>query len=341
MSLPGPVPSYYRICRGFRTPNYNLLNLVGALLALSGWFQIIRLAQDKELERWRRPVAVTICAIGFAITALVKPTTAASLSGVVVLLTLVFGRRAVLDILVAGILSCLLVVLVLVAIDGDPSVAITRYRNGLAEVELLQSGQSLAHLPHTFDLQLGSRELISLSWMAALGPAVSIILSTNRWAPARMLVCALVFVIQFVLFRDLLADPEYNFGVAHWAIGVLTLTGISMSWLLTRWRTPSDGADWRYIAVFLALIFAPFAYGIGTNNLIWWAAAHAGVFWSCATALFAILAAPHTMRLPWLRFTMAASVCLVAETMLYAIKKSLSNNRVFMGADRVDFVCIQ
>ena len=302
------------------TPNYNLLNIFGMLLALAGWFQIIRLTEVGGLDGWRRPVALATCALGFAITFLVKPPTAATLSVVVTLLTLAFGRRALLHVLVAGFLSCLLVVLVLLAIDGDLSAVITRYRKGLYQSELSQSNHDLAHmLSNSFDLPLGYRHWISLSLMAALGPVVSIALSLDRWPPARTLVCALVLAIQFVLFHHLLASSQENFGVAHWAIGLLTLTGIATTWLFARWRTPSDGADWRYVAVVLAVIIAPLAFAFGTNNPIWWQAAHAGIFWTSAIALFAVLAAPRTMRLPWLHFTIAASACLAVQSVLAAI----------------------
>jgi hypothetical protein len=75
--------------------------------------------------------------------ALVKPTTAAVLAIGITGLTLPFERRALTDVIFAGSLSFLSVVLILLAIDGDLSTVIERYRTSLAYNELAQAGHDL------------------------------------------------------------------------------------------------------------------------------------------------------------------------------------------------------
>ena len=60
-------------------------------------------------------------------------------------LTLPFGRRALMDVIFAGSLAFLLVVLVLLAIDGDFSSVILRYRNSLVYNEVFQAGHDMNH----------------------------------------------------------------------------------------------------------------------------------------------------------------------------------------------------
>ena len=123
------------------TPNYNLLNLFGVLIIFAGWFRILEPSEDAPW--WSRPGAMVVFALAFAIVALVKPTTAAVLAIGVTGLTLPFGRRALIDVVFAGSLSFLLVVLVLLSIDGDLTTVILRYRSSLAYNDLFQAGHDM------------------------------------------------------------------------------------------------------------------------------------------------------------------------------------------------------
>jgi hypothetical protein len=151
------------------TPNYNLLNLFGVLMIFTGWFRIFAMAGNAASGRWQRPMAIVICALGFAIVALVKPTTAAALAIGITAFTLPFGRRALMDVVIAGSLSLLLVVLVLLAIDGNPSTVILRYRNALADNELAQSGHDPGSLFKFFDWKLGAEMLLGIFAAYLLG----------------------------------------------------------------------------------------------------------------------------------------------------------------------------
>jgi hypothetical protein len=126
------------------TPNYNLLNLFGVLIIFTGWLRIFATSEDAASQWWCRPGAIVVFALGFVIVALVKPTTAAVLAIGVTGLTLPFGRRALIDVIFAGSLSFLLVVLILLAIDGDLSTVIVRYRNSLVYNELFKAGHDLS-----------------------------------------------------------------------------------------------------------------------------------------------------------------------------------------------------
>jgi hypothetical protein len=139
------------------TPNYNLLNLFGVLIIFTGWLRIFATSEDAASPWWRRPGAIVVFALGFAIVALVKPTTAAVLAIGVTGLTLPFGRRALIDVIFAGSLSFLLVVLVLLAIDGDFSTVILRYRNALVYNDLFQAGHDLSRL-----LTVGAETLLGI-----------------------------------------------------------------------------------------------------------------------------------------------------------------------------------
>jgi hypothetical protein len=83
---------------------------------------------------------MTVFAVGFTIVALVKPTTASVLAIGITGLTLPFARRALTNVIFAGSLSFLLVMLVLLSIDGELPTAIPRYRTTLSYSEL-SSGQ--------------------------------------------------------------------------------------------------------------------------------------------------------------------------------------------------------
>jgi hypothetical protein len=125
------------------TPNYNLLNLFGVLIIFTGWLRIFETSEDATSPWWGRPGAMVAFALGFAIVALVKPTTAMVLAIGVTGLTLPFGRRALRDVIFAGSLSFLLLGLILLAIDGDISTVILRYRNSLVYNDLFQAGHDL------------------------------------------------------------------------------------------------------------------------------------------------------------------------------------------------------
>jgi hypothetical protein len=301
------------------TPSYNLLNLFGVLIIFTGWFEICRTGGEPSSRRWRRFISAAVCGVGFAVVALVKPTTAAALAVVLTSLTLAFGRRALADIVGAGVVSFLLVVLVLMVIDGDPSAIIMRYRSALQNNELSQSGHDLHGLFAGLDLRLGYRGWATLLLMAVLGPLVSMALSADGWKlSTRLVICAGVLSIQFFLARPLIT---FNYNISFWSLGVLTLTGIFTSRLLNRGVTPEFGEDRRYIALLLGAFFAPVAVGFGTDAGIWQAVVHAGLFWALTIALLVVLAAPRTLQLLWLHFTMAATACLVIEAMIFSVQR--------------------
>ena len=90
------------------------------------------------------PGAIVVFALGFAIVALVKPTTAAVLAIGLTGLTLPFGRRALTGVIVAGSLSLVVVVLIVLAIDGNLSTAILRYRNSIVYIDIAQDGHDIS-----------------------------------------------------------------------------------------------------------------------------------------------------------------------------------------------------
>jgi hypothetical protein len=299
------------------TPSYNLLNLFGVLIIFTGWFEICRIGREPPSRRWCRLIPVAVCGVGFAVVALVKPTTAAALAVVLTLLTLAFGRRALANIVCSGVVSFLLAVLVLMLIDGDPSAIIMRYRTALQNNELSQSGHDLHGLITSLNLMLGSRGWTALLLMAILGPLVSMALFADGWKlSTRVTICASVFAIQFFVSVPLIT---FNYSISFWALGVLTLTGTFTSCLLTRNLGPKIGEDRRYFALLLGAFLAPIAIGFGTGAGIWQAAAHAGLFWTLTIALLVVLATPRRLRLPWLHFTMAATACLVIQATIFSV----------------------
>ncbi len=301
------------------TPSYNLLNLVGVLIIFTGWFEICRTDGEPSSGRWRRFIPVAVCGVGFAVVALVKPTTSAALAVVLTFLTLAFGRRALAAIICAGVVSFLLVVLVLMLIDGNPSAIIMRYHSALQNNELSRSGHDLRGMITGLELTLGYRGWGTLLLMAVLGPLVSMALSADGWKlSTRLVTCAVVLAIQFFLARPLIT---YNYSISFWSLGVLTMTGILTSRLLSRDVAPEIGEDRRYIALLLGAFLAPVAVGFGTNVGIWQAAVHAGLFWTLTIALLVVLATPRTLQLPWLHFTMAATACLVIQATIFSVKR--------------------
>jgi hypothetical protein len=125
------------------TPNYNLLNLFGVLIIFAGWLRMFATPEGAAPQSWYRAYAIIVFALGFMIVALVKPTTAALLAIGLTGLTLPLGRRVLVDVIFAGALSFLLVVLFLVLIDGDLSTVILRYRTSLVYIGLAQGGHDV------------------------------------------------------------------------------------------------------------------------------------------------------------------------------------------------------
>ncbi|MCP3384597.1 hypothetical protein NLM31_29915 [Bradyrhizobium sp. CCGUVB4N] len=146
------------------TPNYNLLNLLGVMLIFGGWFRFLTIPERAMLVGWRSSLVTLAFAIGFAIVALVKPTSAPVLALGVMALTLPFGRRALIEVIAGGALSIVLAVLALVAIDGSLAGAIMRYRNVLALNELSGTGHDL---DSTF--AVGAGMLLGIAGSYALG----------------------------------------------------------------------------------------------------------------------------------------------------------------------------
>jgi hypothetical protein len=307
-------------CLWIPTPSYNHLNLFGALVVFIGWLQIIGAAHDSASRRGRRFTAIAICGAGFAIVALVKPTTAAAMAIVLTPLTLVFGRRALMDIVAAGVVAFVLVVLILIGIDGDPVNAVARYRSALHLNALSQSSHDWDGFSRTFTLHLKFPDWLSLGVMAALGPLVAVAIWLDRKL-ALLLACGVVFVAQGVLFHPLLIEPNTNYGVSNFSLGALTLTGLATTWLLMR-RNPgnADTTDWRYLVVLLALLLAPVGFAFGTNTLIWWGAVRAGIFWIMGVVLLITLAAPPVARLRWIQFVTATCAFLLLQSIFYAVQ---------------------
>jgi hypothetical protein len=144
------------------TPSYNLLNLFGVLIAFIGWFRVLARAGDTASKSWHPFVAIVTLALGIALVALVKPTTAAAVGVGITVLTLPFGRRALTDVLIAGASSFLFFSLVMLAIDGSPSVVVSRYRGALLDNQIAQSGHDLTGLFNSFDRKLGAKLLVGL-----------------------------------------------------------------------------------------------------------------------------------------------------------------------------------
>jgi hypothetical protein len=203
------------------TPNYNLLNLFGALIIVACWLRILEAPEDSPW--WRRPGAMVAFALGFAIVALVKPTTAAVLAIGVTGLTLPFGRRALTDVILAGGLASVLVVLVLLSIDGDLSTVILRYRSSLAYNELFQAGHDMNR---TF--ALGAETLLGVFGAYLLGRQIKKGLGADPRNVA--LLTALIFVPIAIAFG--------------------TNTGILRS-------APRAGIFWVVAATFGIMIAAP------------------------------------------------------------------------------------
>jgi len=231
----------------------------------------------------------------------------------------VFGYRAFIDILAAGVVAFLLVVLILVGIDGDPVTAVMRYRNALYLNKLSQSNHDWNGFFKAFELSFGFHDRVSLASMAALGPIVSIVIWLDRKF-AQLLVCGAFLVAQCVLFHPLLVDPNYNYAVSNFSLGALTLTGVATTWFLTRREPKHPATDWRYIAVLLALLFAPIGLAFGTNTQIWWGAVRAGIFWTIAVVLFITLAAPPSARHRWIQFITATCALLLVQSIVYAVR---------------------
>jgi hypothetical protein len=109
-------------------------------------------------------------------------------------------------------------------------------------------------------------------------------------------------------------------------LGVETLIGLFAAYSIGRRLQYVRNANPRYVAVLIALFFAPIAVAFGTNAGILRSAPRAGIFWVVAMALVIVMAAPPKIRLPWLYLTMAACACGVLIALVHAIQKPYRMN---------------
>jgi len=221
------------------TPNYNLLNLFGALIIFAGWLRILAASECAVSPWWRRPGTIVVFALGFAIVALVKPTTAAVLAIGITGLTLPFGRRALVDVIFAGSLSFLLVVLVLLAIDGDFSTVILRYRDALVESDLFQAGHDLGHsltvgvgtllgifAAYLLGLQLkkggGADQRHVAILVALIFAPIAIAFGTNTGILKSVPRAGVFWVIAIALVIMIAAPPRIRLPLLHFTMAVST-----------------------------------------------------------------------------------------------------------------------
>jgi len=289
------------------TPDYNMLNLCALLLFFSGLLDAARFGSmgDGRSSFYRDTLGpAALCGVGITLMALAKGTTAVL---AVVLgfawVVLLRPRRPFACIILTGLLAAVLLAIAMIVIDGDISTFID---HKIRAFEALNPPGTRGDVhgimtsvagPFSKERWKIAEALISAAILFALGLAWSCLLtsvrSEARWRWAAHVIAA-VIAILVLWWRD--QDIQYLetfMGFRLWRLPlafVLIAFAMRILWL-KRFRI--DRSQARILMAAGLLAVAPVAYSFGTDNLLIWHMAGAGIFWAAAMmVLTALLPGP-------------------------------------------------
>lgn len=289
--------------QGWRaTPNYNILNLCALFLLFAGLFDAARLDRNLHTAIYDRATIgrAALCAVGIDLMVLTKATTAviAIPVGIVALLLLRKRHAQYFIALTAGIAALFLVIWIMV-IDGGfaafmnsklRTLGYLRTSNG--DVHGIAASVSGAFSKKWIDV-LGASSfaailfVLGLFWSCLLVPPRSK-RAELQWAA--YIVAAVIGVLVF-WWRDQDLQLMQSFrGFRLWRLPLLfVLLAFALRVL---WLTKFD-IDSQRMRIFISatiLAIMPVAYAFGSEALLVWKVAEAGIFWACAMILLAGMA---------------------------------------------------
>jgi hypothetical protein len=297
------------------TPNYNLLNLCGVLLFLSGVLMATAPnGSGNGAGRGEGPVwQAGLAGLGLCLTLVAKPTTTVA-GGLLGLLWIMVWppRRYLLAILVAAATAIGLYGGIIFLFDGNISDFLARKAFALNAMAVLDRGNSISGLKHTLFGPLLERGVPKVIAVGSLSIALlSLMLVWWRLAlSGRAVLAGALAVLSALLVGILRARdgmwpmPSTAFHAWHFAILLAMAAIVALSL-----RLLEVGAGRRRLLAGAAILaFTPLAYAIGTNSTIALQVSGAAIFW-CAAAILLIGATPKEARqrlLPAAAFLMAS-----------------------------------
>lgn len=309
--------------QGWRaTPNYNILNLCALLLLFAGLFDAARLDHNLQSEAIYDGATIAraaLCAFGIDLMLLTKATTPViAIPLGIVPLFLLRKRHALYFIgLTAGIAALLLIIWIMV-IDGGFAAfmssklrAISYLSTPDGDVHGITASVSGAFSKKWIDV-LGASSFAAILFVLGLIWSCLLVPPRSKRAELQWAAYIVAAVIGFLVFwwrdQDLQLMQSFR-GFRLWRLPLLfVLLAFTLRIL---WLTKFD-IDSQRMRIFIAaaiLAIMPVAYAFGSEALIVWKVAEAGIFWAGAMILLAAMApiADRDHLLPAIAFLCGAT----------------------------------
>jgi hypothetical protein len=266
------------------TPNYNTLNMYGALLVAAGLVPRPSLA----FASGPRPIGLLIAdgslvAIGLAVCFLAKPTTPVVLAPLVLLNIARLDRRVLFATTASGG-AIAIVMATLLAIDSTPHAIIERYSDERGWRLILQSGHDLASLLSPRMPILTGQRLLSLLLTIAAGFILAGTADRSAWRPT---FAARAVALLFVVLAA--GTIGIHFYATEWnlifPLTIPVFAVASAGYLIATGRQSDARNDWRLLTTGGVLMAIPIAVGFGSAATLPVSASLAAVFWIAGTLL--------------------------------------------------------
>ena len=270
---------FYRVW--LLTPNYNTLNLYGALLVAAGLVPRLGPGTPQASLQSARSLVVdgVMIAVGMTLCFLAKPPTAALLT-FIVLLVCVGSWRNIQFACAALAGAAILTAATLLAIDHTPSAIVARYVNSRALQLSLQSGHDVASLVSSLDPGWLWRNIRLVSTSLAFAGALVVAARAGQRPMVRpMAVVASLGIVAFAAIWMWTAPA---------ALALPLLAVACVAWrLLSSDNETTRPVAWGLLRVAAVLMVFPFALGFGSNIPISHTSGLYAVFWVAGTLLIA------------------------------------------------------
>ena len=292
------------------TPDYNMLNLCALLLFFSGLLESVSLDRDRE-TRAASFVGllgpVLLCAASLTIMALTKASTAVSAIALGAAWTVLLRPpRPILSLALTALLSLGLLVFAATLIDGSISDFVAVKMQALDAFKSPDGNGDLhgiaASVVGVFAKQWWKvAEAVSFaSILLCLGLIWSwLITRSSQTAQARGYAYFAVAAIGLILLWSRVEDLQIGqtfmgFRVWRLPLALVLLALAARVAFLTRFRLDRQQRRIAFAAVLITL--APASYSIGTDNLLIWHMAGAGIFWAAAMMLLTKFVSPQARQ---------------------------------------------
>ena len=297
------------------TPNYNQLNLCGALLILWGLLTASVPAGQKSADGalWRHAIApAALSAVGLVLCALSKPTTAVAMAllGLAWIALIPMRRRWIYFLVTAG-LALLFLAAAVTVMDGSVTAFVQRKYSAYSIWSSLGYGHSTSLLPRLSRYPL-SVQLVAL--LMAIGACATLTAMIGLFAGGLKnfsrprLVAAAIFALilaALIACSTLLMGPAaasdhpaFSPGYLLFLASLCLLPAIFITLLVMvqgPLRQAADDLDGRTVIVTLLVALTPLAYSFGTGAVAMYHTHGAGVLW-CAAIWLAASLAPRGYR---------------------------------------------